>query len=39
MRDVDALRQVLRQQAVGVLVGSALPRILWVAELDLDVGG
>src|SRR5688572_16920986 len=35
---VDALREVLPQQAVGVLVRPALPRALRVAEVHLDVG-
>ena len=37
-RQVDAVRQVLAQQAVGVLVGAALPRAVRIAEVDLDVG-
>src|SRR5208337_2666776 len=36
---VAALREVLAQQAVGVLVAAALPRLVRVAEEDLDVGG
>ena len=35
---VDALREVLPQQAVGVLVRAALPGALRIAEVDLDVG-
>ena len=35
---VDALRKVLTQKAVGVLVGTALPRALRIAKVDLDVG-
>jgi hypothetical protein len=38
-RDVDALGQVLPEQAVRVLVAAALPRAAWIAEVDLDVGG
>jgi hypothetical protein len=29
---------VLSEQAVGVVVGTALPRALWVAEVNIDVG-
>jgi hypothetical protein len=35
--EVGALREVLAQQAVGVLVGAALPRGMGIAEEDLDV--
>src|SRR5204862_2884292 len=38
-REVDALREVLPQQAVGVFVGATLPRALRIAEVDLDLGG
>ncbi len=37
-RQVDAVGQVLAQQAVGVLVGTALPRAVRIAEVDLDIG-
>ncbi|MDB5578322.1 MAG: hypothetical protein JWR80_3498 [Bradyrhizobium sp.] len=33
--EIDAFWKVLAQQPVGVLVGAALPRALWVAEADL----
>jgi putative transposase len=33
---VRALRKVLAQQSIGVLVGAALPRALRIAEIDLD---
>ena len=36
-RQVGSLRKVLSQQTIGVLVGTALPRTLRVAEVDLDV--
>jgi hypothetical protein len=36
---VGALGEVLPQQAVGVLVGAALPRAGRVAEMDRDVRG
>src|SRR3984885_2023508 len=36
--EVGALREVLAQQTVGVLVGAALPWALWVAEVDLQAG-
>src|SRR5215467_11284172 len=32
-------REILSQQAVGVLVAAALPRTAWIAEIDLHVGG
>ena len=32
-----ALREVLAQEAVGVLVGAALPRMVWEREVELDV--
>jgi hypothetical protein len=35
---VGALRQVLAQEAVGVLAGPALPGAMRVAEVDLDPG-
>lgn len=38
-REIDALGQVLAEQAVGILVGSALPRALGIAEVDLGIGG
>lgn len=31
---VSALGEVLAQEAIGVLVGAALPRAVWVAEVD-----
>jgi Transposase IS116/IS110/IS902 family len=34
--EVSPLREVLAQQAVGVLVGGALPRALRIAEVDLQ---
>ncbi|MEY2527727.1 MAG: hypothetical protein QOE73_2498 [Verrucomicrobiota bacterium] len=37
-RQVGALREVLSQQAVGVLVRPALPRALRVAKINIDVG-
>src|SRR3981189_1605676 len=37
-RQVGALRKVLSQQAVGVLVRPALPRALRIAKIDVDVG-
>jgi len=36
--EVGALGEVLAQQAVGVLVGAALPGGVRVAEVDLDAG-
>src|ERR1700757_5467962 len=37
-RQVGALRKVMSQQAIGVLVRSALPRALRIAKIDVDVG-
>ena len=37
-RQVGALGEVLSEQAVGVLVGSALPRTSRVTEVNIDVG-
>src|SRR5271169_4269956 len=37
-RQVGALRKVLSQQAIGVLVRPALPRALRIAEVNIDVG-
>ena len=36
--EVGALREVLAQQAVGVLVGAALPGAVRVGEVDGDAG-
>ena len=36
--EVGAIREVLPKQAIGVLVGAALPRAVRVAEVHLDVG-
>src|ERR1700726_1766751 len=37
-RQVGALRKVLSQQAIGVLVRAALPGTLRIAETDVDFG-
>jgi hypothetical protein len=37
-RQVGALREVLSQEAVGVLIRPALPRALRIAEVNVDVG-
>ena len=37
-RQVGALRKVLSQQAIGILVRAALPRALRIAKIDVDVG-
>ncbi|QSZ55696.1 hypothetical protein AYX19_21650 (plasmid) [Paenarthrobacter ureafaciens] len=34
--EICSFRKVLAEQAVGVLVGSALPGAGWVAEVDRD---
>ena len=38
VRDLGALREVLTQQPVGVLVAAALPGAARVAEVDGDTG-
>jgi len=38
-REVGAVREVLPEESIGVLVRAALPRTLWVAELHADVRG
>ena len=35
-RQVGALRKVLSQQAIGILIRPALPRALRIAEVDVD---
>src|ERR1035437_2498727 len=37
-RQVSSLRKVLSQQTIGVLVGTALPRTLRIAEVNVDIG-
>ena len=37
-RQVGALRKVLSQQTIGVLVRPALRRALRIAKIDVDVG-
>jgi len=37
--EVDALGEVLPQEAVGVLVRGALPGRVWVGEVDPDAAG
>jgi len=36
-RQVGALGEVLSEQAIGVLVGAALPRTAWIAEVNINV--
>jgi hypothetical protein len=38
VRQIHALGEVLSEQAVGVFVGSPLPGIHGISEVDLDVG-
>src|SRR5271167_2719817 len=38
-RQVGASREVLPQQQIGVLVRATLPGTLWIAEVDLHIGG
>src|SRR5471030_1122275 len=37
-RQVGSFRKVLPQQAIGVLIGTALPGALRIAEVDVYVG-
>ena len=37
-RQVGTLRKVLSQQAIGVFIRAALPRTLWIAKVNIDVG-
>src|SRR5271169_736086 len=37
-RQVGPIREVLPQQTVGVFIGTALPRTLRIAEVNVDVG-
>ena len=37
-RQVGPLREVLPQQSIGVFIGTALPRTLRIAEVNVDVG-
>ena len=37
-RQVGPLREVLPQQTIGVFIGTALPRTLRIAEVNVDVG-
>ena len=39
LAEVRPLREVLSEQAGGVLVAATLPRALWVAEVNLETGG
>jgi hypothetical protein len=36
-REICSPREILPQQAVGVLVAAALPRTAWITEVDLHV--
>src|SRR3974390_1806976 len=37
-RQVSSFRKVLSQQTIGVLIGTALPRTLRIAEVNIDIG-
>jgi hypothetical protein len=37
-RQVGSLRKILSQQTIGVLIGTALPRTLRIAEVNVDAG-
>src|SRR5664279_2762657 len=36
-RQVCSLRKVLSQQPIGVLIGAALPRALWITKVNIDI--
>src|SRR5476651_1443845 len=36
-RQVCSLRKVLAQQTIGVLIGAALPRALWITKVNIDI--
>jgi len=38
-RQIAAFGKILFQQAIGVLIGTALPGALWIKKVDLDIGG
>jgi hypothetical protein len=37
-RQVGPFREVLPEQTIGVFIGTALPRTLRIAEVNVDVG-
>jgi hypothetical protein len=37
-RQIRSLGEILAQQAIGVFVGTALPRALRIAKIDVDLG-
>lgn len=37
-RQVRSFWKVLPKQAIGILIGTALPWTLWIAEIDFDIG-
>src|SRR3974390_2419697 len=37
-RQVSSFRKVLSQQTIAVLIGTALPRTLRIAEVNIDIG-
>ncbi len=39
LRQVGFLRKVLSQEPVRVFIGAALPRALWIAEVDVHLRG
>src|SRR5580704_8917335 len=38
LTEIGTFRKVLPEQTIRVLIGSALPRRLWIAEVDLQPG-
>ncbi len=37
-RQVGSLREILSEQTIGIFIGSALPRALRIAEVNINVG-
>jgi len=38
-RQIAAFGKIRSQQAINVLIGTALPGALWITKVDLDIGG
>lgn len=39
VREIRSLGEILAEQSVGVLADAALPRAVWVGEVNSDVDG
>ena len=35
---VGSFWEVLSEQSVGILIGTALPRALWITEVNINIG-